>query len=124
MARILIVEDDETNRDMIARRLRWEGYSVILAMNGEQAIDLALSDQPDLILMDLGLPLVNGWDASRRLKAQPATLGIPIIAVSAYALSADRRRALEAGCDDFESKPIEFGQLFHKIYRLLHGANR
>lgn len=124
MATILIVEDEPLNRDMLARRLSWEGYSVILATNGEQALAMAISEQPDLILMDLGLPVINGWETTRQLKAQPATHGLPIIALSAYALSDDRTRALAAGCDDFETKPIEFARLLRKMHRLLHAGSQ
>ena len=119
MARILIVEDEALNRDMIARRLGWEGFAVILASDGQQALSLALAEQPDLILMDLGLPLINGWEATRQLKAMPATRTIPIIALSAYVLSNDRMRALDAGCDEYETKPIEFPRLLTKIRALL-----
>ncbi|HNP69546.1 MAG TPA: response regulator [Kouleothrix sp.] len=119
MARILIVEDEALNRDMIARRLGWEGFAVILASDGQQALSLALAEQPDLILMDLGLPLINGWEATRQLKAMPATRSIPIIALSAYVLSNDRMRALDAGCDEYETKPIEFGRLLRKMRLLL-----
>lgn len=124
MATILIVEDEPLNRDMLARRLSWEGYSVILATNGEQALAMAISEQPDLILMDLGLPVINGWETTRQLKAQPATHSLPIIALSAYALSDDRTRALAAGCDDFETKPIEFVRLLRKMHRLLHAGSQ
>lgn len=118
MTRILIVEDEAMNRDMLARRLAWEGYAIIIAVNGEEAVATAFNEQPDLILMDLGLPRLDGWEAARQLKALQSTAHIPIIALSAYALSDDRLRALEAGCDEFEIKPVEFNRLFQKIERL------
>lgn len=118
MTRILIVEDEAMNRDMLARRLAWEGYAIIIAVNGEEAVAAAFNEQPDLILMDLGLPRLDGWEAARQLKALQSTAHIPIIALSAYALSDDRLRALEAGCDEFEIKPVEFNRLFQKIERL------
>lgn len=119
MTRVLVVEDEVMNRDMLARRLAWEGYSVSLATNGEEAIVAALELEPDLILMDLGLPKLDGWEATRQLKALDQTAHIPIVALSAYALSEDRTRALAAGCDEFEVKPVEFNRLFKKMARLI-----
>lgn len=122
MIRVLVVEDEAMNRDMLARRLAWEGYSVSVATNGEQGIVAALELMPDLIVMDLGLPRLDGWEATRQLKAMAQTANIPVVALSAYALSEDRVRALEAGCDEFETKPVEFSRLFGKMTRLLELA--
>lgn len=122
MIRVLVVEDEMMNRDMIARRLAWEGYAVSVATNGEEAIAAALELAPDLILMDLGLPRLDGWEATRQLKALAQTSTIPIIALSAYALSEDRDRALAAGCDEFEIKPVEFNRLFKKIAHLIESS--
>ncbi len=122
MPNILIVEDDEMNRDMLARHLKWEGYQVIAAANGVQAVALARSEPVDLILMDMGLPIMNGWQATQRLKAAPETQAIPIIALTAYALMEDRARCLSAGCNDYETKPIEFPRLLAKMKRLLEAT--
>jgi CheY-like chemotaxis protein len=118
MAKILLVEDNELNRDMLTRRLARNGYELLTAVDGAEAIRLAQS-QPDLILMDMSLPVMDGWEAARRLKADPATAGIPVIALTAHAMSGDRERALEAGCDDYDTKPIEMPRLLAKIQRLL-----
>ncbi len=115
MAKILIVEDDALNRDMLARRLTWEGYQVETAANGAQAVELASSVLPDLILMDVGIPLLNGWQATQRIKSQPETQHIPVVALTAYALPEDRTKSLAAGCDDYETKPIDFPRLLDKI---------
>ena len=115
MSKILIVEDDTMNREMLARRLNWEGYQVATATNGAQAVEMASSELPDLILMDLAIPLLNGWQATHRIKSQPETSHIPVIALTAYALSEDRTKSLAAGCDDYETKPIDFPRLLHKI---------
>jgi CheY-like chemotaxis protein len=119
MAKILLVEDDTLNREMVARRLAWEGYEVVTAQDGAEAVDLAQSEQPDLILMDLGLPILNGWQAVQRIKSAPNTHSIPIIALTAYALTEDRDASLEAGCDDYMSKPVDFARLQTKIQALL-----
>ena len=119
MAKILLVEDDALNREMITRRLAWEGFEVITAQDGAEAVALAEAEQPDLILMDLGLPIVNGWQAAQRIKSTPGTSHIPIIALTAYALTEDRDKSLAAGCDDYESKPIDFSRLYAKIRALL-----
>jgi len=119
MTRILLVEDNETNRDMLSRRLMRRGYEVILAVDGESGITLAGSETPDLILMDMSLPLLDGWEATRRLKAAPATQHIPIVALTAHAMSSDRDKALEAGCDDYDTKPVELPRLLDKIEALL-----
>jgi two-component system cell cycle response regulator DivK len=119
MTKILLIEDNEMNRDMLARRLAKKGYEVTVAVDGEQGVALAQSEAPALILMDLSLPVLDGWEATRQLKAAPATRSIPIIALTAHAMSGDRERAMEAGCDDFDTKPIELGRLLEKIEALL-----
>ena len=119
MTKILLIEDNEMNRDMLARRLAKKGYEVTVAVDGEQGVALAQSETPALILMDLSLPVLDGWEATRQLKAAPATRSIPIIALTAHAMSGDRERAMEAGCDDFDTKPIELGRLLEKIKALL-----
>ena len=120
MAKILLVEDDALIRDMLSRHLRRESYEVVSATNGVQAISLALSECPDLILMDIGLPLLNGLQATERLKARPETWNIPIIALTAFAMAEDRAKCLAAGCDDYETKPIPFERLLSKIQALLN----
>ena len=122
MPRILLVEDNEMNRDMLSRRLARRGYEVIVAEDGEQGLALAQSELPDLILMDMSLPTMNGWDVSRQLKTSVATASIPIIALTAHVMAEDRERALEAGCDDYDIKPIELTRLLGKIEALLKGA--
>jgi CheY-like chemotaxis protein len=119
MPKILLVEDNEMNRDMLSRRLQRKGYSVITAHDGEQGHVLACSETPDLILMDISLPVMNGWEVTRLLKANPATRHIPIIALTAHALVTDREKAFESGCDDYDTKPIEFNRLKEKIENLL-----
>jgi CheY-like chemotaxis protein len=119
MATILVVEDNEPSRDALSRRLRRWGYRVVLAADGREAVTVAFEAQPDLILMDLGLPGIDGWEATRRVKASTATQHIPIIVLSAHATTHDRDRALEAGGDDFDTKPIRFEQLVEKIEALL-----
>jgi CheY-like chemotaxis protein len=119
MAKILLVEDNELNRDMLSRRLSRRGYQVVEAIDGEAALALAASERPDLILMDMSLPGLDGWEATRRLRAAPATCPIPVIALTAHAMAADRERSLEAGCDDFDTKPVEIERLLGKIARLL-----
>jgi two-component system, cell cycle response regulator DivK len=120
---ILIVEDNEMNRDILSRRLARRGYRILTAVDGGDGIAVARRERPDLILMDLGLPIIDGWDAVRQLRADPATSRIPIIAVSAYAMTTDRARALEIGCDDYQSKPIDLEELLQRIRGLL-GAER
>ncbi|MBF0557480.1 MAG: response regulator [Nitrospirae bacterium] len=120
MARILLVEDNEMNRDMLSRRLQRKGYDVTMAVDGEQGVNIAKSESPDLILMDLSLPVLDGWEATRRLKAEPETRSIPVIALTAHAMSGDKEKAIEAGCDDYDSKPIEFPRLLGKIEELLN----
>ena len=113
--KILLVEDNEMNRDMLSRRLERKGHTVVIAVDGEQGVAMAQSEKPDLILMDMSLPLLDGWEATRRLKAQADTKAIPIIALTAHAMASDEQRAREAGCDDFDTKPIEFTRLLGKI---------
>jgi CheY-like chemotaxis protein len=119
MPKLLLVEDNEMNIDMLSRRLRKRQFDVVVAMTGAEALAKAVSERPDIILMDVELPDLDGWEASRRLKSDPATKGIPIIAVTAHAMADHRERSLAAGCDDFESKPIDFNQLIGKIQVLL-----
>lgn len=119
MPKILLVEDNEMNRDMLGRRLVRRGYEVVAALDGDQGIAMAQTEAPALILMDMSLPGLNGWDATRQLKALPATRGIPIIALTAHAMSDDRAKALAAGCDDFDTKPIDLARLLEKIETLL-----
>ncbi|MEK8024329.1 MAG: response regulator [Candidatus Hydrogenedentota bacterium] len=117
--RILVVEDNEMNRDLISRLLARKGFEVVLAVDGEQGVAMAASELPDLILLDMSLPVMNGWDAARKLKAQPATRAIPIIALTAHAMEGDREKTIEAGCDDYDIKPIEMPRLLGKINALL-----
>jgi two-component system cell cycle response regulator DivK len=119
MPKILLVEDNEMNRDMLSRRLQKRGYDVVLAEDGQQGVSLAQSEAPVLILMDMSLPVLDGWEATRQLKAAPATRSIPVIALTAHAMAGDRERALEAGADDFDTKPIELTRLLEKIEALL-----
>ena len=119
MHKILLVEDNEDNRDMLARRLQRKGYSVAVAIDGQEGVDLARSEQPDLILMDMRLPVLDGWEATRQLKAAPESASIPVIALTAHAMSGDREKAMAAGCDDYDIKPIEMSRLLNKIETLL-----
>lgn len=119
MTRILLVEDNEWNRDMLTRRLERKGFEVTCATNGTQAVDMARSSAPDLVLMDMGLPELDGWEATRLIKADPANGGLPVIALTAHAMPGDRDGALAAGCDDYETKPVEFASLLQKIQALL-----
>jgi len=119
MPKILLVEDNEMNRDMLSRRLQRKGYRVVMAHDGEQALVLAGSEDPDLILMDISLPKMDGWEVTRLLKSNSKTKGIPVIALTAHALSTDRQKAFEIGCDDYDTKPVEFGRLSEKIEHLL-----
>jgi CheY-like chemotaxis protein len=119
MAKILLVEDNEMNRDMLSRRLIRKGFEVVTAIDGEQAVALAQSELPDLILMDMSLPVIDGWEATRLVKAADATSNIPIIALTAHAMSGDREKTLNAGCDDYDTKPIEMPRLLEKIDALL-----
>ena len=119
MPKILVVEDNEMNRDMLTRRLARKGFETIAATDGREGVDLARSAQPDLILMDMSLPVLDGWAATRELKGAPETRAIPVIALTAHAMSGDRQRALDAGCDDYDTKPVEFPSLLAKIEGLL-----
>ena len=122
MSKILLVEDNKTNRDMLTRRLIRREYEVVIALDGQSGIELAASEAPDLILMDMSLPVLDGWEATRRLKATPAIQHIPIIALTAHAMSSDREKALEAGCDDYDTKPVEMSELLKKITAHLDNA--
>ncbi|PSB09953.1 two-component system response regulator [filamentous cyanobacterium CCP2] len=120
MPKILLVEDNEMNRDMLSRRLARKGMQVLIAIDGEQGVAMAQAEIPDLILMDMSLPILDGWSATRRLKAAPETQTIPIIALTAHAMSGDRNKCMEAGCDDYDTKPVEFTRLMEKIQLLLN----
>ena len=117
--KVLLVEDNEMNRDMLSRRLSRKGYEVAIAVDGAQGLDMARNEAPNLILMDMSLPVLDGWEATRRLKADDVTRSIPIIALTAHAMAGDRERALEAGCDDYDTKPVELPRLLSKIQALL-----
>jgi two-component system cell cycle response regulator DivK len=119
MPKILLVEDNEMNRDMLSRRLERKGFQVVCAVNGQEGLNLAITGKPDLILMDMSLPVLDGWEATRRLKADPATRTIPVIALTAHAMATDEQKAREAGCDDFDTKPIELSRLLGKMDALL-----
>ena len=118
MVKILLVEDNEMNRDMLSRRLKRKGYDVILAVDGVEGIEKAAL-QPDLILMDMGLPVLDGWEATRKIKTDPDTCEIPIIALTAHAIAGDRDKSLKAGCEDYDTKPVEFPRLLSKIQALV-----
>jgi len=122
VAKILLVEDNEMNRDMLSRRLERRGYQVVIAVDGAEGVRMAEAEAPALILMDMSLPVLDGWEATRQIKAAPATGGIPIIALTAHAMSGDREKAIEAGCDDFDTKPVDLPRLLAKIDALLGGA--
>ena len=115
MARILLVEDNELNRDMLSRRLKKRGFEIDIAIDGQQGIDMATSGKPDLILLDMSLPVVDGWDAAKTLKADDGTKAIPIIALTAHAMAGDKEKALAAGCDDYDTKPVDLARLLEKI---------
>ena len=122
MAKILLVEDNEMNRDMLSRRLTRNGFEVVIAVNGQEGVDLATSSKPDLILMDMSLPILDGWEATRQVKANPATRSIPVIALTAHAMVQDKEKALAAGCDEFDTKPVQLPRLLEKIKALLPPA--
>ena len=122
MAKVLLVEDNEMNRDMLSRRLIRRGFQVVFAMDGQQGVDLARSERPDIILMDMSLPVIDGWEATRRVKADDATRSVPVIGLTAHALAGDREKAIEAGCDDYDTKPVELDRLIGKIERLIGAA--
>jgi CheY-like chemotaxis protein len=124
MSKILLVEDNELNRDMLSRRLMRKGYDVLIAKDGAEGVATAEGEKPDLILMDMSLPVLDGWEATRRLKAAPGTQPIPIIALTAHAMSDDKEKALQAGCDDYDTKPLELPRLLEKIERLLRASPR
>ena len=123
MTKVLVVEDNEMNRDMLSRRLTRRGFQVIFAVDGQQGVDLARSERPDIILMDMSLPVLDGWEATRRVKSDDATRGVPVIGLTAHAMAGDREKAIEAGCDDYDTKPVEFERLIGKMERLL-GAGK
>ncbi|HEU0021361.1 MAG TPA: response regulator [Dehalococcoidia bacterium] len=120
MSRLLLVEDNDMNRDMLSRRLQRRGFEVLIAVDGEEGIKVARSELPDLILMDMSLPLLDGWETTRLLKATPSTSSIPVLALTAHAISGDRERALAAGCDEYDTKPVDIIRLLDKIQLLLH----
>jgi two-component system cell cycle response regulator DivK len=120
MPKILLVEDNEMNRDMLSRRLRRKGYVVAMALDGQSALEMSQTEAPNLIFLDVGLPVLDGWEATRRLKADPSTRHIPVIALTAHAMSTEREKAVEAGCDDYETKPVELPRLLAKIEGLLN----
>ena len=122
MAKILLVEDNELNRDMLSRRLVRNGHTVVVAVDGEQGVAMAISEAPDIVLMDMSLPVLDGWAATRKLRADPATRAIPVIALTAHAMAGDRDKALDAGCNDYDTKPVELPRLLGKIAALLHQA--
>jgi CheY-like chemotaxis protein len=122
MSKILLVEDNEMNSDMLSRRLQRKGHAVLIAMDGAQGVKLAQSENPDLILMDMSLPVLDGWEATQQLKAAPETSGIPIIALTAHAMAGDREKCIEVGCDDYETKPVDFSRLLGKIQALLENT--
>jgi two-component system, cell cycle response regulator DivK len=119
MTKVLLVEDDEMNRDMLSRRLVRRGFEVIFAVDGKQGVDAARREKPDIILMDMSLPVMDGWEATRCVKSDDATRGVPVIGLTARAMSGDREKAMEAGCDDYDTKPVELDRLIGKIERLL-----
>jgi CheY-like chemotaxis protein len=121
MTKILVVEDNETNRDMLSRRLARKGYEVLIAVDGAEGVAMAQNQSPDLILMDMSLPVLDGWEATRQIKAAADTRTIPVIALTAHAMAGDREKALDAGCDEYETKPVEFQRLLSKIEALLNG---
>ena len=118
MVKILLVEDNEMNRDMLSRRLRRNGYEVVIAIDGQQGVEMAAAESPDLILMDMSLPVIDGWEAARRVRENEATRKIPVIALTAHAMAGDREKAIEAGCDDYDTKPVEITRLLGKITAL------
>jgi CheY-like chemotaxis protein len=122
MPKVLLVEDNEMNRDMLSRRLTRRGFQVVFAVDGEQGVVLARSEKPDIILMDMSLPVMDGWEATRQVKSDAATCNVPVIGLTAHAMSGDREKAMEAGCDDYDTKPVELDRLVGKMERLLGGA--
>ena len=122
MPKVLLVEDNEMNRDMLSRRLTRRGFEVVFAGDGQQGLDLARSEKPDVILMDMSLPVMDGWEVTRRIKADGTMRSIPVIGLTAHAMSGDREKAIAAGCDDYDTKPVEMERLLGKIERLLDGG--
>src|SRR4029079_7875573 len=122
MAKVLLIEDNEMNRDMLSRRLERRGYKMLIAVDGQQGVKLAHDEKPDLILMDMSLPVLDGWEATRQLKAAADTKAIPIIALTAHAMASDEQKARDAGCDDFDTKPIDFARLLEKIEAQITGG--
>ena len=122
MSKILLVEDNEMNRDMLSRRLERKGFEVVLAVDGQAGVDMASSSSPDLILMDLSLPVIDGWEATRMIKADPVTQSIPVIALTAHAMKEDERKARDAGCDDYDTQPVNLKRLLEKMGNLLASA--
>jgi two-component system cell cycle response regulator DivK len=123
VSKILLVEDNEMNRDMLSRRLKKKGYEVAIAVDGQQGVDMASTENPDLILLDMSLPVMDGWEAAKRLKGDPATQQVPIIALTAHAMAGDREKSLEAGCDDYDTKPVDLKSLLGKMEMLLNGSS-
>lgn len=119
MTKILLVEDNEMNRDMLSRRLKKKGFDVVMAFDGKQGVEMASDQSPDLILLDMSLPVMDGWEAAGHLKANGATASIPVIALTAHAMAGDKEKAMEAGCDDYDTKPVDFKRLLQKIETLL-----
>ncbi len=119
MPRILLVEDNEMNRDMLSRRLQRKGYDVLIAIDGEQGVAMARAEQPDLILMDMSLPVLDGWEATRKIKADPSVAAVPVIALTAHAMAGDQEKCVAAGCDDYDTKPVDLARLLGKIELLL-----
>ena len=119
MSKILLVEDNEMNRDMLSRRLQRKGFEVVMAVDGQAGVEMASTASPDLILMDLSLPVIDGWEATRRIKADAATRQIPVIALTAHAMAGDEQKAIEAGCDDYDTKPVNLNRLMEKIGKYL-----
>lgn len=119
MTKILIVEDNEMNRDMLSRRLARQGFEIAIAIDGRQGVEMAISEKPDLILMDMSLPVINGWEATEKVKSNPETKTIPVIALTAHAMAEDREKCIAAGCDDFDTKPVDLPRLVEKIKTLL-----
>lgn len=124
MTKILLVEDNEMNRDMLSRRLERKGFEVIIAVDGQQGLDAVNQDRPDLILLDMSLPVLDGWEAARLLKANPKTKEIPIIGLSAHAMAGDREKAMKAGCDDYDTKPVELPRLLDKVAKILDSPTK
>jgi two-component system, cell cycle response regulator DivK len=122
MPKVLLVEDNEMNRDMLSRRLIRRGFEVVFAVDGQQGVDLAKSERPDIILMDMSLPVIDGWEATRQVKSDDATKSVPVIGLTAHAMSGDREKAMEAGCDDYDTKPVELERLIGKMEKLLGAA--